>query len=396
MKLANHWTTPAELREKLRRLWERGEIVASEDQNSVWRLPLRGPTSWELLEQFDQAREWIKHLESLEQPPGCYLEWKTTQHRQLGTNRIPTALHCKGADTVATFLNLSSELHQYRKDVRQIREAFPQLEPWTRRRASKVLENKVPWRQILAILGWLKAHPNPQIYLRQVDIAGVHTKFLESWKGLLTELATELGIGLAEGSFEQRFGFLRKPALVRLRFLNPNEGLAWQTPGGPLFRPREWTLRADDFRAFTPPVRQVLIIENEITWLALPELPQTLAIFGSGYGFDALSGATWLINLPVLYWGDLDTHGLAILDQLRLLLPQAESLLMDQETFLHHRDLWTTEPAQQTRELPRLTPAERELYEGLLMQRWGAQLRLEQERLGYSWVANRLSDRFLN
>ncbi len=396
MKSTNHWTTPVELREKLRRLWERGEVVAKEDQSPVWRLPLQGPTSSELLEHFDQAREWIRSLEALEQPPGRHLEWKTLQHRQLGTNRLPTALHCEGADTVAAFLNLSAELQRYRKDVRQIRESFPQLEAWTRRRASKILEGKAPWQQILAILEWLKAHPNPQIYLRQVDLPGVHTKFLETWKGLLTELATELELGQAEGSFEQRFGFLRKPELVRLRFLDPHEGSAYLTPGERLFRPREWTLRAEDLGAFAPTVRQILIVENEVTWLALPELPQTLAIFGSGYGFDALSGAAWLKDLPVLYWGDLDTHGFAILDQLRVLLPQAESLLMDQETFLHHRDLWTTEPAQQNRALPRLTSAERELYEGLLTQRWGAQLRLEQERLGYSWVATRLSERFLH
>jgi hypothetical protein len=36
----------------------------------------------------------------------------------------------------------------------------------------------------------------------------------------------------------------------------------------------------------------------------------------------------------VLYWGDLDTHGFAILDELRAHCPHAESLLMNRATFL--------------------------------------------------------------
>ena len=64
----------------------------------------------------------------------------------------------------------------------------------------------------------------------------------------------------------------------------------------------------------------------------------------------------------VRYWGDIDTHGFAILDRLRAWLPQARSVLMDRETLLAHRDRWVSEdrPARST--LTRLTPAERDLY----------------------------------
>lgn len=40
----------------------------------------------------------------------------------------------------------------------------------------------------------------------------------------------------------------------------------------------------------------------------------------------------------VHYWGDLDTHGSAILDRLRAWLPQTRSFLMDRETLLDHRE----------------------------------------------------------
>ncbi len=42
-----------------------------------------------------------------------------------------------------------------------------------------------------------------------------------------------------------------------------------------------------------------------------------------------LAQADWLARCQVSYWGDIDTHGFAILDQLRTYIPHAHSLLMD-------------------------------------------------------------------
>ncbi len=42
-----------------------------------------------------------------------------------------------------------------------------------------------------------------------------------------------------------------------------------------------------------------------------------------------LAQAGWLARCQVYYWGDIDTHGFAILDQLRTHIPHARSLLMD-------------------------------------------------------------------
>lgn len=59
-----------------------------------------------------------------------------------------------------------------------------------------------------------------------------------------------------------------------------------------------------------------------------------MALFGSGYGFEPLAGAPWLRAMMIYYWGDIDTRGFAILDQLRSRFPQACSLLMDRDTLM--------------------------------------------------------------
>jgi hypothetical protein len=92
-------------------------------------------------------------------------------------------------------------------------------------------------------------------------------------------------------------------------------------------------------------VRTVFVIENEITYLALPQPDDAMVIRGSGYAVPVLEPLSWLGDLEVSYWGDIDTHGFVILDRLRSMFPKVRSMLMDRETLLAHRGQWVTEPS---------------------------------------------------
>ena len=96
------------------------------------------------------------------------------------------------------------------------------------------------------------------------------------------------------------------------------------------------------------------MIENEITYLAFPVPAGAMVIFGGGYAVPVLEPLGWLAGLDVVYWGDIDTHGFAILNRLRHHLPHARSMLMDRATLLDHRDHWTTEPSPTAAVLDRL------------------------------------------
>jgi len=45
--------------------------------------------------------------------------------------------------------------------------------------------------------------------------------------------------------------------------------------------------------------------------------------------------------VAVRYWGDVDTHGMAILAEVRRALPHVRSALMDLETLQDHRHMVT-------------------------------------------------------
>ncbi|MFT5351712.1 MAG: hypothetical protein ACI9MF_002536, partial [Gammaproteobacteria bacterium] len=154
---------------------------------------------------------------------------------------------------------------------------------------------------------------------------------------------------------------------------------------------------ASDFRAlyqqpeFSRHIKRVFVTENEINFLAFPPQKNSLLIFGAGYGFDALAQAEWLAQVEIRYWGDIDTHGFAILDQLRNKFHHVQSLLMDETTLMAHQDFWGKEDKQNTGRLQRLMDDEQKLYQNLLTHEYQSHLRLEQERIHYTYLVATLS-----
>jgi hypothetical protein len=169
---------------------------------------------------------------------------------------------------------------------------------------------------------------------------------------------------------------------VRLRFLDP-EHEAW-VPGADA----DYTVTQQAFARLAPDAQRVFITENEINFLAFPPAAGSLVVFGAGYGFEALAQAAWLQKRDLHYWGDIDSHGFAILDQLRAHFPRAKSFLMDRGTLLEHRAQWTLEPQPTQRDLPRLNDDERRLFDDLRWRRLRDEpVRLEQERIAFGHVA---------
>ena len=153
---------------------------------------------------------------------------------------------------------------------------------------------------------------------------------------------------------------------------------------------RDITVTAEAFSTLQLPVHTVVATENLVNFLALPERPGTLALYGAGYGFSSLRDAAWLRDCEVLYWGDLDTHGFRILDQLRAVHPHVASVLMDEATLLAHREVWGSEPAPSRAVLSRLTSSEAAVYAALGNGAYGPSVRLEQELVRWGWALERL------
>ena len=386
------WTTPHELRLQLVRLWDRGDLLrwrANSEPRFPLRLALKAPTSADLTERFEAVRRWTVEIAALGH---ARIEWREIRHRVQGDQRLPAQVWVDTLDAALTWLGRRREADRFERMLESTRGALPAILPWLARRPLVALELESAWPHLLAVVRWAMAHPRSGVYLRQVDVPGVHSKFIEAHRGVLAELF-ELALppeamdpahaGLSR--FAARYGFLDKPVRIRFRVLDE---VIVPLPGT---RMADISLDADNFAVMQLPVRRVFITENETNYLALPSVPASIAIFGAGYGWDALAKARWLAACEIHYWGDIDTHGFAILDALRSRFARVRSLLMDRETLMAHEAHWTQEPEPVRHELLRLNDEEQALYADLRQNRIAAQVRLEQERVGYEWLRTRLS-----
>ncbi|HNH64585.1 MAG TPA: DUF2220 family protein, partial [Thauera aminoaromatica] len=319
--------------------------------------------------------------------PHVRLEWQETRHRVQGSQRLPASAWVDRLDDALAWIGKRAEDARFRALHAETAARQPLLLPWLHKRPLRALELAAEWSRLLDVVAWLQAHPRPGMYLRQVDLPGIHTKFIESQRGVLAELL-DLALPAAAidpartgaQQFAARYGFLDKPALLRLRVLDPALGLL---PGAPC---PDLALDADSFARLRLDVARVFITENETNFLAFPRVDKAIVIFGAGYGWEALARAEWLQRCPIHYWGDIDTNGFAILAQLRARFAHVESLLMDRATLLAHEALWGREDSPRPADVSRLSAEERGLYEDLRNHHIRPSLRLEQEHIGFGWL----------
>ena len=388
------WTSPADLRAQVLKLWDKGallaELVPPESESThaspfPLRLKLACPSSTDLATRFADVRLWAADLRH--NAVHYRIQERELRHREVGSQTVPDAVWLNTLEAAISLIGKAKEAQRFAALVANARATQPALLLWLAKRPLAALALAAEWPRLQAVVTWLQAHPRPGIYLRQVDIVGVDSKFIEAHRSVLAELLDialpcepidPSAVGAAQ--FARRYGFQDKPLRIRFRLLD--------APGA---YGSDISITQSAFEQLAPNFSHVFITENEVNFLAFPPVPGSMVVFGAGYGFEVLAGAQWLHRCAVHYWGDIDTHGFAILDQLRATLPHAQSLLMDRATLLAHADHWGEEPQPLLRNLPRLTAEEGALFDDLRDNRLRPRLRLEQERIGFGWVQQALA-----
>jgi hypothetical protein len=310
------------------------------------------------------------------------VEWRSVSDPRFGTHERPVRGYFANEADFVRALNKETELRNFRNDVKLIRSRFSSLEPWLLLNVQMIVEFHGVWRELLNVLKWFAENPRSGLYLRQVPVEGVDTKFYERYQSVLDRMLLFLHpdtVDSTNARFEARHGLRWEQPLVRVRFLDKH----LQTKQGFLI---------DDFAVPTPIFRSlplgsvtVVITENLRNFLALPGLDNAVAILGSGDAAALLSSADWLFASKIVYWGDLDARGFAILARLRQNYPHVESLLMDTKTLNNHRHLAVKFPQVYAETLSLTAP---EVAAMQLVCSEG--LRLEQERIPYSEVLRAL------
>jgi hypothetical protein len=182
----------------------------------------------------------------------------------------------------------------------------------------------VDFDRLLALLTWLDRNRNSGLYHRQIPLAGMDTKWVEARKPLIALLVSAI-TGVEGIDFYATCGLLTPPNFVRFRILDPSIRATF-------FGMSDLTVPVGEFARACLPVKTVFIVENLVTGLAFADLPGAIVVMGLGYAVEFLSDCLWLREKKVFYWGDIDTHGFAILSRVRGRLPHVRSILMDEAT----------------------------------------------------------------
>ena len=372
------WTRPADVRVAVRKKWDSGALLARFAAGQDWEplsIPIRGPSARQLGDRLAEVRQWAAEwLEAAHGP--LRVEYKQVGGRHFGANSIPCRVWLDSYDEAWALLKVGADVYRLTELIEAARGT--RLIPWLTGHPMRALRLAGAWDKLLATVRWIEERQAPGMYLRQIDVPGVDTKFIERHKGVLTELLdAQLDpsrVDAAQPDFAVRYGFLRRPGYVRFRVAGGFRGFS------------ELSVRTNEFTAAPHGITRAYVIENEITYLAFPVPAAAMAIFGGGYAVPALEPLGWLAGLDVVYWGDIDTHGFAILNRLRHHLPHAQSVLMDRATLLDHREHWATEPSPTAAALDRLDRAEAALYAELISHTYAPSVRLEQERISFSAV----------
>lgn len=376
------WSTVADIRAAVRRRWDDGTLLrahAAGESFPVVEVPLRRPRASQIGDDLGAVRDWVAAIDAGSRGGAHFaVVLETVGGRVIGRNELPSRAVVADFAQAWALLGVSGEVRELDRILTVVADE-PVLREWVAANPLKALVVGPSWDGVLGSYRWLGAARDSGRYLREVDAPGVDTKFIDQHRALLARL---LGVPASSAGFVTALGLRGKPELVRLR-VHPSVGLADGFS--------ELGLQVEELAAADVRVRTAIIVENEISYLSVPVPAGGVVVWGKGFEVDRAGSLPWLREAEVYYWGDLDTHGFAILSRLRAWLPHAESVLMDRQTLLQHRDRWGTEPTPTSARLQRLTPDEEVLYSDLVSDRFGERVRLEQERIDWAWVEGRLS-----
>lgn len=347
------------------------------ERRAAWpyRIALGRPRADELALAMREVSAYVSELRDWQAKRGFDVTWTT---RHVGSvQEIPTHLIVTDIDQAARMLgtHYTHRLKVTRERARQVLDAFPHT---AEDALAKVLTQTRTWEDVdftllLSASRWFQDNDATGLTPRQVPLAGFHAKWLNA-HGRRTLICLLTG--------RDDLGLVETPSSLAFAYLDPDH----LAQGGRRFE----MYVAGDSATPAYEVEVALIVENKDTYRYFPAFPRAVCIFGSGHaGAAHVSELPWIGQVPhLVYWGDMDTDGLAILNEYRAQGLDVTSMLMDVASYERYEPFGTSRSAskrslteRERQPLPYLTDSERALYELLLDPNHTRHRRIEQERI---------------
>jgi hypothetical protein len=351
------------------------------------RMLLRAPTEDQALADLEHFRQFIAGWKAWRFPE--QLEWQRKRFPRLGEHDVPVALQIGSMPELVALLGPEAEIRSRRWEecMRPLLAIDTRLSKALLKHLD-VIENMTPDDAVLLAkcLPQLRPGMGQGAFLRALPLEHVDTKFVENYAALLGDLLN----CLFDGAVIQPDGLLgwldcRENPCGWLQVRPLCQQSRERLGGLPLLQ-----LDTQTLRCYPLPASRILVVENYQSGYALPELDDTIAVFGGG-GNTAWMDADWLESRQIGYWGDIDSAGLVFLSDARRRQPHVQALMMDEATLLRYRERMVDEETPCRRTPDCLNAAELGLFERLRNRFYG-RTRLEQERIAPDYAYRQLTD----
>lgn len=382
--------TPHEAVAAVRKKWEAHRanwLVAPREESWPLTVVLHDLTEKDVFSSLASTREWVQAWRAWD-AGSCTVEWASRRWPS-GDQELPMRLFVPSAQAAADVLGKRDAWDRASGRYAQWCSQFPAVAG--SRAAARQFDAvfvgyaEEDFERLGRLLEWFLANPRSGLYLRQLPVPDVDTKWVEKRKGAVLDLVRHLLGAPDTAGLHEVCGLRTEPTRMRVRVLCPQ--LRAQLGGlCDIEAPN------NEFAALPIRPRTCIVVENQNTGIALPDISGAVAFMRLGLAVDQLESIGWIREAGLqVYWGDLDTHGFAALARAKRRFPALVSVLMDEETLLTHRSMWVREEKPSKVESPdNLTPTELAVYEGIRTNFWGQQVRLEQERISWPWAMARL------
>ncbi len=389
--------TPDLIRQKLLKLWTNQQFlkasVTGEDFFPV-TFSAGVVSSKHMLENYSSVQDDINALkaESREVSGAGYeILYRKIHHKKLGNQLAPAKISISTKEDFLFLIKKKKLFAIFQKGFLQLMEALPDLMPLIEKNPMLILKYHEVLYDLIGVCKFFRDHTCRGKYIRQLDIPGIDTKFIEAHKLILKQMLDFVlpshfingkYTGISNHGFEKRFNLKYDMPLVRFRILDFDliKKFGFQ----------DISTTIEEFARLDLPVNKVFITENKINGLIFPMVKQSMVIFGLGYGIQSLQNISWLAQKRLFYWGDIDTHGFSILSMLRHYFPEVQSFLMDKQTLFEFKKSWVKEPNEKrfVSSLASLTDDENFLFNDLVNNRYGDMIRPEQECISHGYIFN--------
>ena len=389
--------TPADVRALATKRFQRERLNALREALGCavtttwpWVVPLGRPTERDVLTDAQSVLAWRDAWVDAKVLGDFEVETDIIAWRAIGTQTVPVRVLFVNTKAIAKVAGLLPLWTQVVTRAKRFVALWPGIEEAMVREWAMLAD----WSDdaVLAlerVLTWFVDHPKSGLYLRQLPIEGVDTKwFTEPRKKVVQRLLVairEAKVGAVLGTepsevlgpdmtFETVCGLKPLPKLIRGRLLDEVDQKVF-------YGLSDLSLPLDEWAQLPLYPEIVFISENLQTGLAFEAHPKSVVFFGLGAGVTQLAAIPWVRTARIIYWGDVDTYGLEILAHLRSVLPQTESVMMNRQTLEAFRGLAVAENRQASgAHVEHLRENEREVFDALKVGDL-ARLRLEQERI---------------